>query len=66
MSKAFSEIIKSDCITDIEAGFNQFNHREDIYIKNDGHWNQKGADLFAETMYQDLPRWIKEKKLVKN
>ncbi len=58
----FAEIIGSEYISDKESGWPEVDnfHGDEIRIKNDGHWNDKGAYLFGETVHKSILDWILE------
>lgn len=68
MDRRFAEIINSDYVDNLDSEGRRYEHPYDgeTKIKNDGHWNQKGAEVFGETMHPELFNWLKERNLINN
>lgn len=62
---AFAALMHGFFISD--EGFRQSieAYEEDsIYIRNDGHWKQKGAELYAAYIYKDIYEWLVKEEVV--
>ncbi|OPZ99674.1 MAG: hypothetical protein BWY70_00905 [Bacteroidetes bacterium ADurb.Bin408] len=63
--QAFAAMMHAAYLSD--AGFRQSLEtieEDKIYIKNDGHWKQEGAALYAEYIYKDIYKWMAEKRVI--
>lgn len=65
-SKSFAKKINSDFVDD--TAFQNWlseNTSVQIQIKGDGHWNQKGAEAFANSMLHDIEAAMKRSKMIR-
>lgn len=62
----FSTKISADFISDKPYNEAMASVSYDTNIKGDGHWNEKGTELFANSMYEDIVEWLKDKQIIQN
>ncbi len=61
--REFADLINASYIDDKKFQ-KTIKNETDFIIRHDGHWNQKGSNLFASAIYFDILDWLKEEKII--